>query len=276
MAFAWVDGQLVEEKRAVISIFDHGLVVGDAAFETIAVVGGQPFALTRHVARLRRTASGLGIVEPEVGLVEHAIKEVVGANSYPLAKVRVTYTGGDSELGSVRRGDPPHLIVAEQPVEVEPTVSRLAVSPWPRNERGAIAGLKTTSYAENVVGLRWANQRGASEVIFPNTRDEVCEGSGSNIFLVRGGEVVTPPLSSGALAGVTRDLIVEGFGVKEVPLALTELYQPETTEIFVTSTLRMVQGCEQIDERRFDGAPGPKTREIQGYFADLVATKIDP
>ncbi len=276
MAFAWVDGQLVDEDRAVISIFDHGLVVGDAAFETIAVVGGQPFALSRHVARLRRTAAGLGIVEPEPGRVERAIMDVVGANGYPQAKIRVTYTGGESELGSARRGDPPHVVVAEQSVEVEPPTSRLAVAPWPRNERGAVAGLKTTSYAENVVGLRWAHERGASEVIFPNTRDEVCEGSGSNIFLVRGEEVLTPPLSSGALAGVTRDLVVEGFGVKEVPLALSQLYDPQTTEIFVTSTLRMVQGCEQIDERRFEGAPGPKTLEIQKYFAELLATEIDP
>ncbi|MHB8191569.1 MAG: aminotransferase class IV [Ferrimicrobium sp.] len=276
MAVAWVDGEIVEESEAVISIFDHGLIVGDGGFETIAVINQKPFALTRHLARLRRTARGLGLPDPPVAAITHGIAALISSNGYQFAKLRVTYTGGESELGSVRRGDPPHTIVAEQPVSFEPVTCRLAVAPWPRNERSVLAGLKTTSYAENVLGLRWAMERGASEVIFGNTVGNLCEGSGANIFVVRDGEILTPPLGAGPLAGVTRDLVIEGVGVKEVDLPLSELMSDRVSEVFVTSTLRMVQGVEMIDDRVFSPAPGPLTIEAQRYFSELIATQIDP
>jgi branched-chain amino acid aminotransferase len=161
-------------------------------------------------------------------------------------------------------------------ISVEPATTKLALAPWPRNERGVLAGLKSTSYAENVIALAWAEERGADEVLFANTLGNLCEGSGSNVFVVRDGEIFTPPLSSGCLAGVTRDLVIEGLGVHEEDLPVESLADPSVAEIFVTSTLRMVQGVAQIDQRHFADAPGQVTLRAQRYFAGLMLERSDP
>lgn len=277
MAKAWVNGALLEEHEAVVPISDHGLVVGDGAFETIVVHEGRAFAVTRHLERLARTALGMGLPAPSQEELARAIDEVVVASGYPMAKLRLTYTCGDAELGSGRPAAPhPRAVVAIQAIELEPEATALAVAPWPRNERGVLAGLKTTSYAENVIALAWAQAQGASEVVFGNTLGNLCECSGSNIFLVEGDRVLTPPLSAGCLAGVTRDLVLAGVEVEERDVPLDRVFDPEVTEIFITSTLRMVQGVHRIDNRSFSDAPGPVTRQIQAYFAELIATKVDP
>ncbi len=276
MAYAWVRGEFVEDSSASVSIFDHGLVVGDGAFETIAVLEGRPFALTRHLRRLERTAEGMGLPAPKTEEVAGAITELVHRNGMPFAKIRVTYTAGNAGLGSGRSGEEPVAVVAMQPIEMEPASTQVALAPWPRNERGVLAGLKTTSYAENVVALAWASSRGASEVIFANTVGNLCEGSGSNIFVVKGEQILTPPLSAGPLAGVTRDLVVEGMGVAEVDIPVADLFKSEVTEIFITSTIRMVQGVSRFDDRQFSPAPGAVTVAAQEYFSRLIGRDMDP
>jgi branched-chain amino acid aminotransferase len=136
-----------------------------------------------------------------------------------------------------------------------------------------VAGLKTTSYAENVVALARAKEQGASEAIFANTAGRLCEGTGSNVFVVLAGRLVTPPLSSGCLAGVTRELVVEVAQVDEEDLPLAVL--AEADEVFLTSSTRDVQGQHRVDDRRLD-APGPVTAEVARAFADLVARDLDP
>ena len=117
-------------------------------------------------------------------------------------RLRITYTGGISPLGSDRGDGAPTLVVAVAPMRDWPASSAVATVPWTRNERSATAGLKTTSYAENVVALAHAHANGAAEALLANTAGNLCEGTGSNVFLVLDGQVVTPPLSSGCLAGV--------------------------------------------------------------------------
>ncbi len=130
----------------------------------------------------------------------------------------------------------------------------MATVAWPRNERGAVAGLKTTSYAENVVALAEAKRRGATEAVLPNTQGHLCEGTGSNVFYVVDGDLRTPTLASGCLAGVTRDLVLEWCGAREVdePLEVVE----RASEVFLTSTTRDVQGVSRWDDRDLP-APGP-------------------
>ncbi len=276
MAYAWVRGEFVDDAAASVSVFDHGLVVGDGAFETIAVLDGRPFALTRHLKRLERTAEGMGLPAPKTEEVAGAVTELVHMNGMRFAKIRLTYTAGNAGLGSGRSGEEPLTVVAMQPIEMEPASTQVALAPWPRNERGILAGLKTTSYAENVVALAWANNRGASEVIFANTVGNLCEGSGSNIFVVKGEEIFTPPLSAGPLAGVTRDLVVEGMGASEADIPIADLFKGEVTEIFITSTIRMVQGVSRFDDRQLTPAPGPVTAAAQEYFSRLVGRDMDP
>lgn len=146
--------------------------------------------------------------------------------------------------------------------------------PWTRNERGALTGFKTTSYAENVVALARAHERAASEALFPNTVGRLCEGTGSNVFVVLDGEIHTPPLSSGCLPGITRALTVEWTGARETELPQDVLERAD--EIFLTSTLRDVQAVHRVDGRELPGAPGPVTSEAMRIFGERAADDLDP
>jgi branched-chain amino acid aminotransferase len=145
--------------------------------------------------------------------------------------------------------------------------------PWPRNERGALAGVKTTSYAENVVALAYATERGAGEAIFPNLAGNLCEGTGTNVFYVVDGELRTPTLGSGCLAGITRALLLEWYGGREVDEPIDVLGSAE--EIFLVSTTRNVQAVTRCDDRELAG-PGPVTTECQKVWATREAENVDP
>lgn len=271
----WMNGELLPDDDARVSVFDHGLVVGDGVFETIKVATGVPFAMTRHLVRLRRSALGLGLPEPDIDAIRDGALAVIAASGGPvLARLRVTVTGGVSPLGSERGNAPVTAIVAmaEQPL---PAASVDVVTvPWPRNERGALSGLKTTSYGENVRALAYAAERGGGEAIFANTVGQLCEGTGTNVFVVRGGRLLTPPLSSGCLAGVTRALVIEWADAEEADLSLDALAGAE--EAFLSGTTRDVQPIRNVDGAALPAAPGPVTRKAAEIFALRSAESPDP
>lgn len=268
----WIDGSLVEADRASVSVYDHGLSVGDGAFETLKVVNGVPFAAGRHIRRLHGSLDALAIQCPAADVLRSAMAEVVAANGVVEGRVRLTVTAGLGPLGSGSASGPPTVVVAAEP-GTRAVVDGLISVPWTRNERSALAGLKTTSYAENVRALRVAQHGGAGEALFTNTRGELCEGTGTNLFLVIDGRVVTPPVDSGCLAGITRELLMEVFPVTEQPLVPQHL--DDADEVFLTSSTRDVQGVSWVDDRRFD-CPGPVTVAAAEAFAALVATDLDP
>lgn len=265
---AWVNGALVDAGDAVVSAFDHGLTVGDGVFETVKVTDGVPFALNRHLNRLASSAAGMGLPAPDVAEVRAACAAVVAQAPIGLHRLRITYTGGVSPLGSERGTEGPTLVVGIAPTSRPPDTTSVAVVPWPRNERGPLAGLKTTSYGENVVALAWARQRGATEALFADTRGRLSEGTGSNVFVVVGGRLLTPPLSTGCLAGITRGLVLEWTDAAEEELSADVL--AEADEIFLTSSIRDVQAVGSVigeHTRMLDGAPGPVTQEVAATFA---------
>ncbi|KQX89737.1 MULTISPECIES: aminotransferase class IV [Streptomyces] len=270
----WVNGRLREADDARVSVLDHGLTVGDGVFETVKVSGGRPFALTRHLDRLTRSARGLGLPDPDLDEVRRASAAVIEANPMPLGRLRMTYTGGLSPLGSDRGDAGPSLVVAQSAAERRPDSTAVITVPWTRNERSALAGLKTTSYAENVVALARAHEHGASEALFPNTVGQLCEGTGSNVFVVLDGRIHTPPVTSGCLAGITRALAVEWTGAQETDLPLDVLDRAE--EIFLTSTLRDVQAVHRVDGRNLPGAPGPVTAKAMRVFDERAGDDVDP
>ena len=154
----------------------------------------------------------MGLAIPPSEGLRRAALEVIDANGLTDARMRITLTGGPSPLGSERGRVTPTLILAasETAAAGAGDADRAVVTvPWPRNERGALAGLKTISYGENVRALAVAKEAGAGEAIFANTRGELCEGTGTNVFVVTGGVLRTPPEESGCLLGVTRALILE-------------------------------------------------------------------
>ena len=269
---AWCNGALVDPHGPALSVLDHGVTVGDGVFEAIKVVDNVPFALTRHLQRLARSATGLGLPTPDEDAVRAAVDETLDGQHLTLGRIRITYTAGISPLGSNRDTVSPTLVVVATEAAPFPPSTRAAVVPWPRNERGAVAGLKTTSYAENVIALAYAAERGATEAIFANTAGNLCEGTGSNVFVVFGDTVVTPPLSSGCLAGVTRDLVVEWCAVEERDVSMAELGTAD--EVFLTSTTRDVQALEAIDDRTF--AAHPVTDKIAAQWREREPVDSDP
>lgn len=274
----WVNGTLTAVEAARVSPLDHGLLVGDGVFETLGVYGGVPFAWRRHHERLVRSASGLDLSVPTSEELRRAADAVLAANRVDRGRLRITVTGGPSPLGSERGDEHPTVIVAAAPARPRPPTERVVTVPWPRNERGATAGMKTISYAENVRALAYAQERGASEAIFANTRGELCEATGSNVFLVVDGVVCTPPEASGCLLGVTRALVLElsaelGVPHEERTAAVGEL--GDAAEAFLTSSTREVAPIARVDEAELD-APGPLTRRLAEAFPRLVASNPDP
>ena len=270
----WVNGQLRDSTEATVSVLDHGMTVGDGVFETVKAVEGHPFALGRHLDRLARSAAGLGLPAPDRELVRQACAEVLAANPVPLGRLRITYTGGLAPLGSDRGDTGPTLVVALGPVPHRADTAAVVTVPWTRNEHSAVAGLKTTSYAENVVALARAHEYGASEAIFANTAGHLCEGTGSNIFVVLEGRLLTPPLTSGCLAGITRDLVLQWLDAEEQDLPLSVLQDAE--EVFLTGTLRDVQAVHRVDDRELPTAPGPLTAKAMAVFAERAAADLEP
>ena len=262
----WINGELLSDPTApAVAVTDHGLTVGDGVFEAIKVVDGLPFALTRHLQRLARSAKGLGLPEVDDEAVRRGVAAVLDGQELALGRIRITYTGGPAPLGSGRGDAPPTLIVVADAMGQWPETTAVATVPWPRNERGALAGLKTTSYAENVVALAHAKERGASEAIFANTVGDLCEGTGTNVFYVVDGELRTPTLASGCLAGITRALVLEWYGGTEVDEPIGAI--DRASEVFLVSTTRDVQGVSSWDGRELP-APGPVTTKVHDLWRE--------
>lgn len=275
----WVNGRLVPEAEATTSARDHGFVVGDGVFEAVKVDRGRIFALTRHVERMARSAAGIGLPGFDAERVRRAAHEVVEANAALLTSrfdlLRITFTGGPGLLGSGRVDGPPTLVLGVTPGHDPDPETAVVTVPYRRNDVGALTGLKTTSYGENVLALAQAQAAGASEAVFANTRGQLCEGTGTNVFVVRDGELLTPPLSSGCLAGVTRALVLEWHGGREADLPYDALRTSD--EVFLTSTGRDVQPVVAVDGAPVgDGAPGPVTRAAARVFAERQLEHVDP
>jgi branched-chain amino acid aminotransferase len=270
----WLNGRLYDDPhQATVAGIDHGLVVGDGVFETLKVTERGAFAVRRHLDRLNRSAAALALPEPDHGEIREAIDAVLDGRDFARGKLRITYTGGRGPMSSEAPYGPPTLIIMLAPAEAAPQFTSIVTAPWTRNEHGALAGVKSTSYAENVRGLRFAASYDASEAIFLNTAGHICEGTGTNIYIVFGDKVITPPLSSGPLAGVTRELIMEWSAVEQRDLTLDEAMLAD--EVFITSSMRDVQGVERWDDQTFSRA-NTVTRAVAAAFAERSGADLDP
>ena len=275
----WVDGRMADPDQPHLRADDHGVIVGDGVFETLMVVRGDDgvaaFAVQRHLDRLRRSARALRFECPHSDDdMRAAISQCLDA-APQAGIVRITATSGGGPLGSGRSGAAPStIVIAGNRPPVYPPGTAVAVVPFARNERGGMAGVKTTSYAENVLALDMARERGASEAIFADTRGRVSEGTGSNIFWSDGERLHTPPLDTGCLAGVTRALLLEHLDIAETHLPVEDL--PGVPEAFLASSTRTVQSIARIDDADLPVVDGPLTSEAWRMMAELIATDIDP
>ncbi|WP_425309301.1 aminodeoxychorismate lyase [Ammonicoccus fulvus] len=274
----WIDGTLyADPAEARVPATDHGLVAGDGVFEVLRVTPKGPFAPTRHLARLQRSAQRLGLPEPDLDLIRRGIDEVSADRSdweLPEGRLRITYTGGLGPLGSHRTQHTPMVLISAEPCEMPAETDRIITLPWTRNVQGAMTWVKTTSYGENVRALAYARDRGCGEGIFVNTEGHVAEGTGANIFFVLDGVITTPTIDSGALDGITRALVLEWFdGIVERDVTLAEAQAAE--EVFLTSSTRDVQGIAAWDHHEWP-APGPVARRLRPEFKRLAGLDLDP
>lgn len=278
----WADGELRDPTAPLLSPLDHGLTVGDGVFETCGVVRGQAFALTRHLRRLRQSAEGIGLAAPDEDLVRAGVAAVLAAGR-DLGRLRITVTAGLGPLGSGRWDSPQTVLVMAGPGHAAESV-RAVRAPWVRNERSPVAGLKTTSYAENAVALAWAQARGADEALLANTVGELCEGTATNVFVERDGEVLTPPLTSGCLGGITRELVLEwsaeaGLPVREaapgeLAYAVLDEVLAGRAHLGLTGSVRTVAPVVELDGAPV--APGPLTQRVRELYAEREAADLDP
>lgn len=273
----WVDGRRVDPAAPAIPALDHGVTVGDGAFEACKVVGGKAFALSRHARRLDRSLEGLGLPPADHVFLSRGIDAVLSGEPIRFGRLRYSVTGGPGPLGSDRTGTALTYIVTAAPQPPVPASGKVVVVPWTRNERSATAGLKTTSYADNVVALAYAQARGGIEAVLANTRGELCECTGSNIFVVVDGAILTPPVESGLLRGITRELLLEwcveaGMPVREQALPLDVLTTAD--EVFLTSSTKDVMPVHAVDDRRL--AVGSLTQAAARVFERCARERMDP
>lgn len=275
--FVWKNGLILPESEAGVSPFDHGLLTGDGVFETLIIYRGEPFAFSRHYRRLVNSAERFGLDTPDKEYLLAATKELIDRCGVESARLRITLTSGRGALGSEKTVAAQTVLIAVSPLPGHGEFGHLVRVEWPRNEFGATVGVKTISYGENVIALAKAKENGGTEAIFGNTKGHLCEGTGSNVFFVRDGHLVTPPLTSGCLPGVTRALVIElaeklGFACKQEDSMLADLHLSD--EVFLTSTLREVQATKWIDGKEIPTG-GPITNALRAAYQELIATETD-
>ena len=291
----WVDGQLTPADEAFVSARDRGFLLGDGLFETLLVVDGSPFALTRHLARLRAGADRLGLRVPwsDSDLRSACAKVVVagamsgripdGTNGLEteadrdavLDRLRITVSAGSDPLTTTRSARRSSLVISIEPPTPRSDRSVVVCSPWPINENSPAAGVKVSSRIEWVLALEHAKAAGADEVIAANTAGHLAEGSTANVFLVVAGRLSTPALSTGCLPGITRALLVENLEVAERDdLTLDDLRN--APEAFLTSSTRGVQPIASVDDRALRSSPGPLTASAAAALAAMRSRTLDP
>ena len=250
MSWIWCNGSYLEGPLAV-SPADRGLTHGLGVFETVLALDGEPVALDLHLARMRDGAQRLGL---DVGKLREV--EILAAMSGLLeraalaagrARVRLALSAGAGDLRRLEAGKDALLWMTATDCPPPPESVALVTADFPRNERSPLSGIKCASYAENLIALDEARRAGADEVLFFNTRGELCEAATANVFLVRDGEVFTPPLSSGCLPGTMRARVMARIAVEEQSLTAADVAAAE--EIFVTSATRGVVPVVMLDGR---------------------------
>jgi branched-subunit amino acid aminotransferase/4-amino-4-deoxychorismate lyase len=273
VSWTWCNGEYVEGLLA-ISPADRGLTHGLGLFETLLALDGRPVALEMHLERLRTGAERLGWNIADLGTVriEEAIRGLLerAALNEGRARVRIAVSAGEGDLRSLGKGGESRMWITAAGSAPPPESVSLVTASFPRNEASPLAGMKCAAYAENLVALDHARKSGADECLFYNTKGELCEATTSNIFLVRGESVMTPPLASGCLPGTMRARVIAcchelGLPVTEPVLTTADL--ADADEVFITSALRGTVPVKQIDRLPTKACPGPVSARIRSALA---------
>ena len=278
-----VNGRVFDQEHAVVSVFDHGFLYGEGVYETLRTYNGQPFLFDRHMRRLRKSAEMLTLTVPITNAeIDARFRETVraaGLGDSPSreAYIRILVTRGVGELSYDPAACPtPSIVVIVKPhvappAEVFERGVKVALVEIVRNHPGSVSPLiKSNNLLNNALAMQEAFRRGGFEGVMRNYRGELAECTQSNLFIVKGGAALTPPIDAGLLPGITREFLFEiGAGaaipVREAVLKDADLLGAD--EAFLTSSTREVVPIVQVDDRRIGaGIPGPITRRLLDGF----------
>jgi branched-subunit amino acid aminotransferase/4-amino-4-deoxychorismate lyase len=260
---AYCDGRIVRAGEAALPATGEGVLFGRGLFETIRVSDGRPELLDRHVARMIGSLPAVGIDGLSGGSVEAAVEAVIGANALREGAVRVTCLAAPEGLV--------HLL-AHVRQAASPTAGwRAGIAAVRRNETSPLASVKSVCFLDNVLAREEARRLGFDEALMLNSRGELAEGCYTNLFVVREGRLLTPPVSAGALPGIVRGIVLEsaaraGVDVSEEPLTPDDLFR--AGEAFLTNSLIHVAPLVEVDGRRIgDGRPGPMAAQASSWVS---------
>jgi branched-chain amino acid aminotransferase len=278
----YIDGRIHDEASAVVPVFDRGFLYGDGVYDVLRTAGGRPVDLPRHLERLRRSAAAVGIATPELGELAHVVEETLAAAANEDSYVRIIVTRGDGELGlDPALADRPRIVVIVKPLrlpaaELYRTGVEVALVEVRRTSRRALdPAIKSGNYLNNILALAEARRVAAHESIMLNPDGYVAEGSTSNIFLVADGQLRTPALDDGLLAGITRRRVLELALEADLPCVEAHVVANDlrdASELFLTSSLRGILPATRLDGRPVGaGVPGPITLELMRRYDAFLA-----
>ncbi len=280
--------KLVDEKDAVVSVFDHGLLYGDGVFEGIRAYNGRVFLLEEHIDRLYDSAKAIALDIPmSKEEMTKAVVETCIANDIADGYIRLVITRGKGTLGlNPYLCEKAEVIIIAAKIQLYPqelydnglkivTVGTVRNHPEAINPR-----IKSLNYLNNVMAKIEAINAGCMECLMLNHKGEVAEASGDNVFVIKNGVISTPPSTCGALEGLTRNKVMElarnaGYEVRETPMARYDLYVAD--EVFLTGTAAEIISVVDVDKRVIgDGKPGAVTGELSKLYSDCAQSEGTP
>ena len=281
----YIDGKFIDKDKAHVSVFDHGLLYGDGVFEGIRTYDGLIFRFKEHIDRLYRSADAIELKIPMAKKeMTEAVISTLKVNKLQNAYIRLVITRGVGDLGlDPRKCSKPTIFIITHKIALYPKEFyrkglEIITAKTRRNYPQALdPRLKSLNYLNNILAKLDAIKSGTEEAIMLTYDGHVAECTGDNIFIVKGGELITPPVSVGALEGITRDAVIKLAKPMDIPfteklLRMEDVYSAD--EVFLTGTAAEIIPVVKIDKRRIaDGKPGEITLRLTGEFKKL--TKVD-
>lgn len=284
MSKIWIDGNFVESSEANVSVFDHGLLYGDGCFEGIRIYNGRILKLRSHIVRMFKSAAAIRL-QPQHSIdeMEEIVRETVAINERKDGYIRLVFTRGKGTLGLNPFLCPtPTVFVIVEKIKLYPTEMyedgmSIVVAKRPRVPKECLdPQVKSLNYLNNILAKIEAIDAGVLEALMLNQNGEVAECTGDNIFIIKDGNIATPPISAGILDGITRRLVIDeiapalGYKIEQRTIMLKEVLDAD--EVFLTGTAAEVIGVSHIDEQVVGcGKVGKITHALEDQFRKIVA-----